>query len=251
MFEPNDDLEVKVARVKDRGVVIIDNFYKNPDEIRQLCLDNIDKGSDAEWLRGTLPGTRLRLETDEVREKLYDVFHNLCYDNEIWQSPYPMDDYNFKKEWGKSGFMVNIINTETLLKEPFGILPHQDYHTATDKNLEHPKDQKRKYGAVIYLNTPEECAGGTNMYSLHGQVSLPDRIYSWIEKGADYGKRTQEQEFNYLYDELENSEHYKVEHRFEMVYNRLALYPADCLHGQWAQLDQFTEYPRINQIFFM
>ena len=30
-----------------------------------------------------------------------------------------------------------------------------------------------EYGANIYLNTPEECAGGTAWYSFDGKMSIP------------------------------------------------------------------------------
>ena len=42
MFELNDKLEVKVAKEigpNKKSVVLIDNFYKDPDSIRELCFN--------------------------------------------------------------------------------------------------------------------------------------------------------------------------------------------------------------------
>ena len=66
-FELNNDLEVKVARVCGRSLVIVDNFYKNPDEVRQLVLDNRHNPL-AVGDPGHLPGTRLYLDTVRVRD---------------------------------------------------------------------------------------------------------------------------------------------------------------------------------------
>ena len=59
MFEVHQPIDVKLARdigPQKRSAIIIDNFYENPDEVRELCLrkhaeDKID--SEVEGLAGT------------------------------------------------------------------------------------------------------------------------------------------------------------------------------------------------------
>ena len=91
------------------------------------------------------------------------------------------------------------------------------------------------------MNTPEECAGGTNIYSFDGRTTLP--------YGSDI-----EQQCGKSFDDINSSLKkypWKVEHEFEMIYNRCILYEADILHGQNVDLGMFVEYDRINQTLFM
>ena len=167
----------------------------------------------------------------------------LCFDPDLWERPFDVEF--FHSEWDKSGFMCNVINDSTLLRNPNGIIPHQDSYPSHINNL------RAQFGAVIYLNTPEECAGLTNLYSFNGQMTLPDRGRTGIPKPENEDEMSQEDLFNHINDNLKDSPEWTIEHKFEMVYNRLVLYEADVLHGQNVDLGMFTEYDRINQIFFM
>lgn len=57
--------------------------------------------------------------------------------------------------------------------------------------------------------------------------------------------------FKYIKNSIENDGYWKVEHTFEMVYNRFVLYEAKNLHGQCVDLGMFTDYSRINQVLFL
>ena len=73
MFEINENLDINVIRnIKGRSAVIIDNFYKNPDEIRELALSQ--KASRDGDLTSGLPGKRCFVEIPEVKENLYDIY---------------------------------------------------------------------------------------------------------------------------------------------------------------------------------
>jgi hypothetical protein len=245
MFEVNDCLDVKIATgigPHNKSVVVIDDFYKNPDEVRQLCLSS--GKSDDKDLISSLPGTRTFVETDEVKAKLKNIFYQLCFDTNIWNRHF---DYEyFYYEWERSGFLCNVINDETLLKNPMGIIPHQDSYRMQDKLM-------TQFGSVIYLNTPEECVGGTNLYSFCGEMTLASRGRTGIPNPEkDPNDMTKQEIFNHIRKSIDapNGE-WKVEHEFEMVYNRCILYEADLLHSQNVDLGMFTEYDRINQVLFM
>ena len=247
MYEVNDELDVKIAvdiGPQKKRAVVVDNFYKNPDEVRQLCLDSKKiTPEDDPGMISSLPGNRVFIKTEEVAEKLEKVFFMLCFDPDLWEKPFDVEF--FHAEWDKSGFMCNVINDSTLLRNPNGIIPHQDSYPSHINNL------RAQFGAVIYLNTPEECAGGTNLYSFNGQMTLPDRGRTGIPKPENEDEMSQEDLYNHINNNLKESPEWTIEHKFEMVYNRLVLYEADVLHGQNVDLGMFTEYDRINQIFFM
>ena len=243
MFDLNNELDIKVARdILGRNAVVVDNFYKNPDEVREFALSNINnRGREAP----SIPGGRIYVDTDEVKDKLKGIFHTLCFDPDIWRRDQVYDEDFFNERWDEQGFMCNVINDETLLNNPLGIIPHQDYYPCDDKTFKGVI--RSRYGSVIYLNTPEECHGGTNLYSFNKHISIFEREHCGIPVIED---ATDEELYNHIRSYLDNN-FCNVEHSFEMVYNRMVLYEADVLHGQNAELGHFTNFDRINQVLFM
>tara|TARA_E500000331_G_scaffold215513_1_gene206647 strand:+ start:2229 stop:2903 length:675 start_codon:yes stop_codon:yes gene_type:complete len=224
MFELNNDLEIKVARVCGRSLVVVDNFYKNPDVVRQLCIDNIDNVGAP----GHLPGKRICVKTSEVKDKLYDFYFGLCSDHNLWNRE--LNGINFYQEWNKVGFNVNIISDDSIDEDRHGLIPHQDtYYPSTNPNVQ--------FGSVIYLNKPEECAGGTNVYTYQDEISIP-KIPFVLNPDS-------------ITQFIENNPEWKVAHTFEMVYNRMVLYQSDILHGPIYEQGMFTDHNRMNQILFM
>ncbi|MDE0953996.1 MAG: DUF6445 family protein [Candidatus Poseidoniales archaeon] len=231
--------------IKGRTAIIIDDFYKNPDEIRELATSS--DYYTTENLIGGFPGMRCLVDTPEVEEKLYDVYFHLC--DKYFGIPRE-DDFN--KNWNITKFLVNGTNDTLLKKSPMGMIPHQDWWG--DAPSEHPRLQ---FGSVIYLNSPEECAGGTNLYSYNGDISIPlDKKPGWLEgkekiaiKGPLGVIMPEAQKFKYIKDKVNNQ--YNVEFEAKMKYNRMVLYQSDVLHSAEVELGMFKDYSRINQVFFM
>ena len=251
IFKLNDELEIKVARlgVDNRSVVIVDNFYKYPDKVRELALQQPLK-NDQELVSG-FPGWRTHVNTIEVGDELYDFFLDLCIDEDIWQRGYQLNLKQFDKGWESMSFMCNVLNDESLIGDPLGIIPHQDNYS--DVRVDDGKKYipNFEFGSVIYLNTPEECAGGTNIYSWDGTLTIPKRVTSGIPKPLNEDGMSDRDIFEYVHHHLYHNERWKVVHQFEMVYNRMCLYQSDNLHGQWVDLGMFTDYNRLNQVLFM
>ena len=75
MFELSDYLEVKVLKdigPQKKSVLVIDNFYKDPDSVRQLCLDSHKRNDPG--LLSYLPGERVYHETNTVKQKIKHIF---------------------------------------------------------------------------------------------------------------------------------------------------------------------------------
>ena len=247
MFEPNEKAEIEVIKVKDKSVIIIDDFYKNPDEIRDLAIELEYSENDA--LIGGFPGMRGSLGTPEVKDKLYPVFLDLC------KAYGDLKEEVFEKNWNNLGFMVNITKDSYLSANPMGIIPHQDYW-----ENEPGWESTYQYGAVIYLNTSDECVGGTNLYSYEGAMSIPsDYQPEWLKTtgekfnitGPILGSLSHDQIFQYVRDRVNSNVPYKLEFEAEMKYNRMFLYPSNVLHTADLDLGMFIDNYRINQVFFM
>ena len=207
MFEPSADQRVEKIKVLDEFVYIVDNFYENPDEIRDLAIQ-LDYG-DSPALVGGFPGMRGSLGTPQVKKKLYQGFYHLC------------------KEFGD-------------------LIPHQDFWEKEDG-----WESTYQYGAVVYLNTEDECAGGTNLYSYEGEMSIPtDYKPNWLS-GPIIRTLSDDLLFKYIRDRVDSNDPYKLELEAEMKYNRMFLYPARFLHTANLDLGMFVDEYRINQVFFM
>lgn len=250
MFDPNEEFELLVLTnigPDKRSAVVIDHFYKNPDEVRELALSYPQvTAKDNPELIGGLPGNRVYIPTNEITNQLKNIFYQLCSELPIWK--YKFNENIFNRVWKvkNNGFVCNVINDQTLLQNPRGIIPHQDYY-----RKENPISEEVRFGCVIYLNSIEECKGGTNLYSYQSQMSLP--ISNTYE--LYYSENEKELPKTLLYEKiksnLDQSSDWKVEKHFPMRYNRCVLYEADVLHGAIFDLGMFKDYSRINQVLFM
>jgi len=284
MFEINEDAKVIAFKdIRGRSAMIVDDFYKDPDEVRELAISLEAKDKNESSLVGGFPGARSFLDTLEVKEKLYETYLNLC-SNKLWKIPdrdieYEEDCTNwpvksitlnsdgsfnipiikknrtfnvedFKSNWNNQRFMVNVTNDDLLLNDILGVMPHQDYWEDEESTFQ--------FGSVIYLNTPDECpgGGGTNLYSYRGEMYIPNRMQmfdktmeSWMEECLK--KKTNIEKFKYLKSKVDGGDPYTIEFEAEMKYNRMFLYPADVLHMANVDLGMFTDCNRMNQILFM
>jgi len=238
MFEINENARLRIKHVNDRRIIIIDDFYKNPDEIRNLALNSRERNA----VKNNLPGTRLFVKTDEVKENLKSVFDKYCLSG-MWSRH--IDPYTYEMQWDDCGFMCNIMNDASILRDPWFSIPHQDAYPYSNDFLQ--------FGVVIYLNKPEECAGGTNFYSYKGKMSVPYNIFKYMDKpeGFDEEIKSQEDVYPYIRRWLYGDREWKVEYEAKMRYNRCIFYEADILHSQNMEIGMFDSHDRINQIFFL
>jgi hypothetical protein len=230
MFEVNNDLKVKIEKVSDcqwttgdgNGIVkfdksiikqkmvfVIDDFYKNPDEVREFTISS-KKYTDKEKLAGAI-GRRVWQENLEVMNEmkycLSGVFSQLCQHPD-WHIKY--DEEHNKNKWDCMRFVVNITNNNEIIKSG-----------RTTDSACHVDGPYNKWASIIYLNTAEECEGGTDFYSVvppddDGTINLPKKQY-----------------------------------RCEMKYNRCVLYDANQVHGAVLEPGMFKTYDRLAQVMFM
>ena len=92
MFELNPDRKTFIDSVNGRTVIIIDDFYKNPDEVRNLALTS-ERRRDPKLING-LPGSRVFVETDELKKHVKPFFDELCL-SDIWRTNIDEKMYEF------------------------------------------------------------------------------------------------------------------------------------------------------------
>ena len=84
MFEVNPQLEITAITdigPEDRSAIVIDNFYANPDEVRNLAL-KLPRRRDIPFLNHPPGIERAAYETGEVRKNLEHILKQICHDDE-------------------------------------------------------------------------------------------------------------------------------------------------------------------------
>jgi hypothetical protein len=125
----------------------------------------------------------------------------------------------------RSTFLVNIQNSNLPVR-----LPH----------IDNPKDGRWAVG--IFLNTPEECVGGTAFFKYKGDTSADIREVMSAEEAAQYKHYLQESD----------GKHWEKIHMAEMKYNRMIIYRQSALHTPYIPPNTFTDdAPRMIQMIFI
>lgn len=223
-FAVNEELTIETRLVgpQKRILGIVDNFYKNPMMVRELAL-TIPPTTNERIL------TRLPSGKDSGRINAFYIMDHLgiVYDD-IIKKTFPQFYAHYEPEqitriFRDATFMVNVMTSNNLPPRP----PH----------IDHPYPMA--LASTIYLNTPEECAGGTSFYTFNG-----------VDSGVEYGLDSQGTELDhYVTDSVGD---WKLEDVAEMKFNRMIIYPAAMYHAAYIKPGMFTNgVYRINQQFFI
>ena len=228
VFEVNPNLElcVHVIGPEEVRVVVVDNFYKNPDMVRDLTL-SIPPTENAKIMAGT-PGTRVFGHYDF--ESLYPIFRHL-FRTVYGDLTENVSDDQIYESVRTTPFCVNINQSVNLPP----VTPHIDDR---DSML---------FAAGIYLNTPEECQGGTSFYMLNGKQSITNEdIGQWLKS------KGKEKFWDHYITDTDNVPDWELLSVAEMKYNRLVMYPGNIVHTAYMKPDMFTgDLYRLIQMMFV
>ena len=157
MFELNKNLNAKVNRVCDDLIIEIENFYINPDEVRQYAIDSKKyTRDDNDDLLAYAIGRRVCEDDLRLEPQMKEVFYQLCNHQE-WKIKF--DEQSFNYYWSGMRFMVNVTNNQEILDDGRDIIIHVD-------------GPLHQWACVVYLNIEEECDGGTEFCSITDQDSF-------------------------------------------------------------------------------
>ena len=124
-----------------RKIFVIDNFYKNPDEVRDYALSCKVK-YDKDILGGALGG-RVYEDNPEMIKNLKPVYERLCQHKEWYNIEW--DQKHFDDQWHKQKFIVNVTRDEDI----------------DGKQTHHKDNINVSWASLVYLG---DGPGGTNFY---------------------------------------------------------------------------------------
>tara|TARA_B100000609_G_scaffold154425_1_gene125749 strand:+ start:331 stop:1032 length:702 start_codon:yes stop_codon:yes gene_type:complete len=233
MFELSETLEViainEVGPEK-RNCMLIDNFYKNPDEVRSLAL-RLPKRKDINLVNHH-SGTRSVLETEEIRKNTERLFKELLYDNEFWGRPTDRDFVEKNMEF--MPFLVDWIDQDTISKQPLQLLPHQVYYPENPSPFQ--------FTIEIFLNKNMPNCGGTDIWSFAGKTTVDEDMKNMYADADAFSLRK---------DVYESVLAWKQCMMFGMEFNRAIIIPSDMLQAPFVTAGMYEEEMRLSQRLFL
>ena len=228
MFEVNPQLEITAITdigPEDRSAIVIDNFYANPDEVRNLAL-KLPRRRDIPFLNHPPGIERAAYETGEVRKNLEHILKQICHDDEHWGRPChkPTLHDNMEYMW----FLVEYLNEKTMIDEPDRLIPFQLWYEHNPSPFQ--------FKIEIYLNKEEECFGGTNIWNFAGKNAIVEDVK------AMYATK---KHFDIIKDVYDSTFTWGREFTFGMKYNRAVIIPADILQAPIMNTGKYTDIDRI------
>ena len=215
-FAVNEEVTARVELMgwQEFPIVYIDNFYKNPDKVRNLALRC--PPTDNPRICGKSPGTRVNMNM------------NLDHIHEVWKC---IADNVYALRLGE----VNAFD-KACLEVPFSVNVTQSKDRFRIPHIDYPFESEIKgWAGVIYLNKGKECQGGTAFYNYKGQQVNPEQNGIWEE--------------DYVSDSIGP---WELIHLAEMKYNRMIFYPTNVLHGSYDKPGFFEDDNyRLTQVFFL
>tara|TARA_B100000927_G_scaffold230557_1_gene190486 strand:- start:536 stop:1258 length:723 start_codon:yes stop_codon:yes gene_type:complete len=219
------DATVELMGWQEIPIVYVDNFYKNPDMVRNLALRC--PGTKNPRVLGGVPGERVDMNMN--LESAWPIW------TEITESVFGL------KEEEKQSFQISCMNVA------FSVNVTQSTYRRRLPHIDLPDVNDRGWAGLVYLNKPKECKGGTAFYTYKGQQVNPYQEGIWGNKKEDWWEQAPDEHF--VNDSVGPWE--KI-HLAEMKYNRMIMYPANVLHSPYDKKGFFTDdIYRLTQVFFI
>ena len=234
MFEVNPECEITAITdigPDDRSAVVIDNFYENPEEIRQLAL-KLERKKDIAFNNHPNGIDRAAYETPELRKNVEHLIKQILFDDEHWgrKASRATIEENMQYMW----FLVEYLNEQVMLDQPDRLIPFQLWYEHNPSPFQ--------FKIEIFLNKEEECFGGTNIWNFAGKTAIVE------DMKAMYATK---KHFDVIKDVYDSSFTWGREFTFGMKYNRAVIIPADILQAPIMNTGKFTDIDRITQAIFL
>jgi len=219
--------------------ICIDNFYDNPDEIRNFALTLEFKKNN-----GNFPGVR----SEEICKLNRNLYNKFC---EKLLSIF----YNFTNEYVEWNIDTRFQKIYPYSKDKNSLLNSGWYHMDSDSTIA---------AGVIYLNPESNLDSGTTIGRLKN-IETAFQDYFW--RDSFYRSKLPEIEFNtdkdifpkcenapdlniYQHEMLIHNSKFEKTLEFKNVYNRLVMYDGEYFHRESNFFANEYE-PRLTQVFFI
>jgi len=211
-------------------VIIIDDFLLNVDKVRELAL-SVPYSNEPQKMHAS-PGCRF---VSHIRWDLHKVVKSF-YSHWIYEN----FNYQCKFEGKKSDlFTFTIIDTAEPL-DVHQVYPHVDLDYDDGEYL--GGNHASHVAALVYLNKPEECVGGTAIYKhkkIKSHLVKSRKDYDLMRK---YEKEMNKNPIHHRDTNINDDPHkyYELSELVEMKYNRLVLYPTFLFHHPFYSPNDFN-----------
>tara|TARA_R100000808_G_C2100181_1_gene117535 strand:- start:383 stop:913 length:531 start_codon:yes stop_codon:yes gene_type:complete len=161
----------------------------------------------------------------DIRE-VVRPFYQAWYDAEL--------DFDYKFPLSNQNNAFTIIDTQ----EPMGNIqcwPHID--VAWENGQRIGTETAQHVAGLLYLNTPDECKGGTGLYKNKLLDTHLCKDYDDYKKCTEAFKKVSHRDTNINY---EKNDYYELVKEVKMKYNRFVMYPTCMYHHPIYHTDDFT-----------
>jgi hypothetical protein len=225
VFEVNSNLSVQVKEIGPlkRKCIVVDNFYKRPEMVRDLALmipPTVNERILTYLPKGKTSGRINAFYLMDGLAPAFDAIYRECLP-EIYSK---MPEGEIYRSFRDATFMVNVMTSENLPPR----VPH----------IDHPNPDI--YAALIFLNTDDECQGGTAFYTYNNEMT-------GMAQYMDAAKTRYPDHF--IVDDVGG---WKMIELIPMKFNRMILYPQCIYHNAYIKPEMFVgDVYRLNQVFFI
>ena len=198
-------------------VTVVENFYDNPDAIRQFALkQHYTYCHEVENIDYVYPGGRTKdlsyLDTllfEKICKKLVTIFHNAEHDTMRWQIT---------------------TSFQTVTAEYNQGVIHTDHNTV--------------FAAVLYLSPDAPLSAGTSLFKPNKQFNETKYKQALVDNDARFkqGEIAMDTSYHAMFDEIV---------RVNNVYNTLILYEGAHYHAANGFFGDSLENSRLAQVFFV
>ena len=257
VFSINDDMNMQVKEFLNQKVIVIDNFYNNPDLVREVVLSST---ATRENNMG-YPGYRTEFFVNQKTNiKKYNTIINSIY-SEIDLPSATWIKFNLVKSPKTYPFDSRIGHNHCQ--------PHFDKQTLCKTNM-----LQIQFAGICYLNKNDEFSGknGTGFYR-HKPTGISNVTEKTIrehglykelakcckENYGNHGSFISELFYDWNYEKDHQCENWINEgddiweliHFINMKYNRMIFYPSSYFHSAYFNDEDFITNHRIVQPIFL
>jgi len=219
---------------------IVDNWYEDPDKIRETALNNFLKvsksGVNSNQKLDNYPGERTITTLDNLvlNFKKFEKFLGKKIDPKSWifTCNFPMEEEFEKLQFDFSSRELKVEDTNLLVNRKEVSNGAFQYIVEGTKTWVHA-DSNNEYAAVIYLTPNAPKDSGTGFYKLK-KTGIKFRSEDHKVDVSDYL----------------NEDDWEMHHYIENVYNRCIIYDAKYYHQATKYFGKTLNNSRLTQVFF-
>ena len=227
VFSINKNATITTEEFGNQKVIVIDDYYVNPDLVRNISLHSISSKQQ----NLSYPGFRSSIVLNQEKnvEFFTDLVNQHYTDTSLYDDTLNTINFNMTKS-------SNIYNWNY---DDHGRACHPHMDTAYTV----------KYGAVVFLNTEDEFEVGVNGTAFYkhkhtGISDCTDKIKRFYNKAGykNINEIFYQDNTSHCTDWInDGNEHWEIIHLSHMKYNRLVLYPSSYFHQGYYNNNDFND----------